>query len=124
MADGQARGNTLADRVKVAAHALAHRLERLEAGAAPGGVDADALGVVVIDGDKHRDLPLSGPVVVMSVPHILSTASGMMVPSWLRGPRGSPTRPGASRAFSRISRSTRRSELRMPAIRSRAQTFR
>src|SRR3954471_24205814 len=40
-------------------------------------------------------------VVVRSVPHIVSTASGMMVPSWLRGPRGTPTRVGASRLFSR-----------------------
>ena len=33
-------------------------------------------------------------VVVRSVPHIVSTVSGMMVPSWLRGPRGDPTRDG------------------------------
>src|SRR3954471_7876427 len=35
-------------------------------------------------------------VVVRSVPHIVSTASGMMVPSWVRGPRGTPARVGAS----------------------------
>ena len=29
-------------------------------------------------------------VVVRSVPHIVSTVSGMMVPSWLRGPRANP----------------------------------
>ena len=62
-------------------------------------------------------------VVVRSVPHIVSTVSGMMVPSWLRGPRGVPTRNGASRSFSRMSRSTRRFEVRTPAMRSRAQTL-
>jgi hypothetical protein len=63
-------------------------------------------------------------VVVRSVPHIVSTVSGMMVPSWRRGPRGVPTRDGASRSFSRISRSTRRFEVRTPATRSRAHTLR
>jgi hypothetical protein len=58
-------------------------------------------------------------VVVRSVPHIVSTVSGMMVPSWLRGPRGDPTRDGASRSFSRMSRSTRRFEVRTRAMRSR-----
>ena len=51
-------------------------------------------------------------VVVRSVPHMVSTVSGMMVPSWLRGPCGDPTRDGASRSFSRINRSTRRFEVR------------
>src|SRR3954471_4738464 len=63
-------------------------------------------------------------VVVRSVPHIVSAASGMMVPSWLRGPRGAPTRVGARRSCSRMSRSTRRLDVRRPATRSRAQTFR
>ena len=62
-------------------------------------------------------------VVVRSVPHMLSTVSGMMVPSWSRGPRGEPTRPGASSPCARISRSTRRLEVRTPAWRSLAQTF-
>src|SRR5215204_405526 len=62
-------------------------------------------------------------VVVRSVPHIASTVSGMMVPSWLRGPRGEPTRVGASSPCTRISRSTRRLEVRSPAWRSLAQTF-
>src|SRR3954454_22119946 len=46
----------------------------------------------------------------------------MMVPSWLRGPRGAPTREGASRLFARMSRRTRRLDVRTPATRSRAQT--
>src|SRR5712671_1819988 len=52
-------------------------------------------------------------VVVRSVPHIASTVSGMMVPSWLRGPRGEPTRVGASKLFCRISRNTRRIDVRV-----------
>src|SRR3954451_16644394 len=48
----------------------------------------------------------------------------MMLPSWLRGPRGEPARVGASRSFCRISGSTRRNEVRVPAYRNRAQTFR
>ena len=55
-------------------------------------------------------------VVVRSVPHIVSIVSGMMVPSWVRGPRGEPAREGASRPCSRISRSTRRFEVRTPAM--------
>jgi hypothetical protein len=53
-----------------------------------------------------------------------STASGMIVPSWLRGPRGRPVRVDAAKPFSRIRRRTRSFEVRKPAWRSRAQTFR
>jgi Arabinose-binding domain of AraC transcription regulator, N-term len=53
-----------------------------------------------------------------------STASGMMVPSWLRGPRGVPTRVGSSRWFARMSCSTWCLDVRTPATRSLAQTFR
>jgi hypothetical protein len=63
-------------------------------------------------------------VVVRSVPHMVSIVSGMIVPSWLRGPRGAPVRDGARRSFSRISRSTRRREVRVPRWRSLAQTSR
>src|SRR5918912_769563 len=63
-------------------------------------------------------------VEVRSVPHIVSTVSGMIVPSWLRGPRGAPFREGASRPCSRVSRSTRRLEVRTPPWRSLAQTLR
>ncbi len=59
-------------------------------------------------------------VVVGPAPHMVSTASGTMVPPWLRGPRGEPTRDGASRPFSRIGRGTRRFEVRTPAWRSLA----
>src|ERR1700746_3469148 len=35
-------------------------------------------------------------VVVRSVPHIVSTVPGTMLPSCAFGPRGAPARPGAS----------------------------
>src|SRR3954465_3858654 len=63
-------------------------------------------------------------VAVRSVPHIVSMVAGMIVPSWLRGPRGAPVREGASRPCSRISRSTRRREVRTPPWRSLAHTLR
>jgi hypothetical protein len=44
----------------VTADALAQRLQRLEAGGAVRGVDADALGRAVIDGDEDGDLALAG----------------------------------------------------------------
>jgi hypothetical protein len=72
---------------------------------------------------KTAAWPSPATVAVRSVPHMTSTAPGMMVPSWARGPRGAPTRDGASRPCSRISRSTRRLEVRTPAWRSLAQTF-
>jgi len=48
----------------------------------------------------------------------------MMVPSWLRGPLGEPTRDGASRPCCPISRETRRRDVQMPPMRSRAHTLR
>src|SRR6202795_5042298 len=55
-------------------------------------------------------------VCVMSVPHISLTLSVMIVPAWglvlVR-----PTRCGASRPFSRITRRTRRGLVRTPAHR-------
>jgi hypothetical protein len=73
---------------------------------------------------EHRDLAMiEVNAAVMSVPHIVSTVSGMMVPSWFRGPRGRPVLP-AERPFSRIRRRTRSFDVRSPAWRSRAQTLR
>src|SRR3954453_4673637 len=52
VADGQAAGGILRERPEVAAHALADRLERLKAGRPRGGMNADAGGGSVIDGNK------------------------------------------------------------------------
>ena len=63
-------------------------------------------------------------VAVRSVPHIVSTVSGMMVPSWLRGPRGEPTR--ARRQQVVLAHQPKHPAQRGPdaAQRNRAQTLR
>ena len=88
---------------KVAAHALADRLQRLEARRPRGGMNADAGGGAMIDRDKNGGGPFSVQVVVRSVPHIASTASGMMASSCARGSRADPTRVGANNPFCSIS---------------------
>ena len=62
--------------------------------------------------------------VIRSVPHIASTRSVMMAPSWLRGLRGPPVRDGANRPCARISSNIRRFDVRIPAKRNRAQILR
>ena len=54
------RGDALGEGAEAGAHALAQRLERLEAGRPAGGVDADAFGRAVIDRDEDRGLALAG----------------------------------------------------------------
>ena len=113
--------NAFGEGAEAGAHALAERLERLEPRRPAGGVDADTLGRAVIHRDEDRGLTSSAKVEVRSVPHISSTRSVRRVPSWVFGPCGRPTQPGAWRPCSRVKRRTRRLEVRMPAKRSRAQ---
>src|SRR5918998_6246447 len=125
MPDGEALSDVPGEATEVAPHALPDRLQRLEAVRVPGGMDADAVGRAVVDGDEHRRLTLAGDGrgQIGAPEGVHGTVSGMMVPAWARGPRGEPTREGARRPCSPISRSTRRFEVRTPAWRSRAQTF-
>ena len=89
------RAMLLGEAAEMLAHALAKRFERLEAGGARCGVNADARWTEQWSTcDEHRRRTSPVMVVVKSVPHIVSTVSGMMVPSWLRGPRGDPTAKG------------------------------
>src|SRR5947209_5503367 len=60
---------------------------------------------------------------VRSVPHMTSTRSVVIVPSWAREPRGRPARWCVNRAFSRMSRRSRRRLLRMQANRSRGHSL-
>ena len=60
MAKLEADGDILGERAKALAHCLLDRLERLEAVGAPAGMDADALGRAVVDGDEYRGLALAG----------------------------------------------------------------
>ena len=54
--DRETAGRVVGEHAEAVAHALADRLQGLEARGPACGVDADALGAVVIDGDEHRDL--------------------------------------------------------------------
>src|SRR5262249_27292195 len=60
VADGQPGGDPLVEAAEVLAHALAERLQRLEAVARFRGMQADALPGAVIDGDEDVDLALLG----------------------------------------------------------------
>src|SRR3712207_9550661 len=92
-------GDVLGEAAEAAPHALADRLERLEAGGAEGGVDADALGRAVVDGDEHRGLALAqGHGLGHVGPHITTTAAVAMVPSRERG-SGRTTGRGGRRAW-------------------------
>jgi hypothetical protein len=59
VAQRQTVGHVLAEGAEALAHPLPDRLERLEAIPAAAGVEADALGRAVIDGDEHRGLALA-----------------------------------------------------------------
>ena len=56
VADAQARGRALLDAAEAFDHALPDRLQRLMAGAVERGVDADAFGRALVDGDEDGDL--------------------------------------------------------------------
>ena len=124
VAHGEAASDILAERAEVMPDSLADRLEASKRVALRAAWMPTHSAEQWSTAMNTATCPSPVIVVVRSVPHIVSTVSGMIVPSWLRGPRGAPTREGASRPFSRISRRTRRSEVRIPLMRSRAQTFR
>jgi hypothetical protein len=58
VADGEAAGGVLLDAAEALGDALPDRLQRLVPGAVQGGVDADALGRAMVDGDEDRDLAM------------------------------------------------------------------
>ena len=120
----EAGSHALREAAEAGADTLSDRFEGFEACRPSGGVDADALGRAVVDGDEDRRLTLAVMVDVRSLPHIWSTRSVRIVPSCAFGPRGQPTRPGACRPYLAVRRRTRRLEVRIPAKRSRAQIFR
>ena len=125
VADAEARGRLLLDAAEALGHALPDRLQRLVAGAVEGGVDADAFRRAVIDGDEHRDLAVldgEGGGHVGS-PHRVDRLRDDRAVVVARA-AGAARRVAAGRPFSRIRRRTRSFEVRRPAWRSRAQTFR
>ena len=60
VADGQPHGDPRIEAAEVLPHALPERLQRLEAVAPLGGVEADALAGAVIDGDEDVGQALAG----------------------------------------------------------------
>jgi hypothetical protein len=92
--DGEARATSLPERAEAAAHALADGLQRLEAVGAEAAWMPTQSALQWSMAMNTAAWPSPVTVVVRSVPHIASTVSGMMVPSWLRwatgraGPRG------------------------------------
>jgi hypothetical protein len=104
----EAAGGILIDAAEALGDALPDRLQRLVAGGVQRGVDADALGRAVIDGDEDGGLAVfEGVGGRHVVPHMVSMVFGMLVPSWLRGPRARPGRNAAWRPFSRTRQRTR-----------------
>jgi hypothetical protein len=113
--DGEAARDARGEAAEVTAHALAHRLESHEAGGAPGGVDTDALGGAVVDGDEDGGLAFAGDRGgQVGPPTSHPPRRGRWCRRAARGPRGAPLRAGASRPRSRVSRGTRRREVRTP----------
>src|SRR4051812_49713100 len=60
VADREAAGDLLREAAEVPPHPLAERVERLEPVGTVAGVDADAPGRAVVDGDEDRGLTLAG----------------------------------------------------------------
>jgi hypothetical protein len=58
--DGEPGGDLAVEPAEALPHALADRLQSLKAGGAATGMNADALGRAVVDGNEHRRLALAG----------------------------------------------------------------
>lgn len=117
-------GNGFAMGPERLSHRLAERLQGLEVGAQVSRMDAQAPGREVIDDEKDGRVPSPVRVDVGSVPQKTSGRSGMIVPSSAFGPWALPSRVGARRSASCMSRKTRRAEVRTSCTPRRAQTFR
>src|SRR5512143_900195 len=78
VAELQTGGEAFGDGTKVVPHALADRLQRLEAIAAAVGMDADALGVAVIHGneDVGRAVAERHGLGHVGAPHLVDSGSG------------------------------------------------
>jgi hypothetical protein len=82
VADAEAPGRVLLDAAEALGHALPRRRQRCVARAVESGVKTDACRRAMVDGDRDGDLPCATvKAAVMSVPHIVSMASGMIMPS-------------------------------------------
>src|SRR3954447_14890377 len=83
----EAGGDVPGERTEALAHRLPDRLERLEAIGAATGVDADALGRAVVDGDEHRGLAFaSRDRGQVGAPHQVDPLGGDRAVVGLRAP--------------------------------------
>jgi len=125
MPQGQSRGYVLAESSETVAHALANRFQRLETCASFDGVDADHLQGAVVNSEKYRCVAFLGRECLRHVraPHVIHARGldrpimGLWTVRW-------PMRVGANQLFSRIRRSVRTGDVRMPLARRPAQIFR
>lgn len=85
VAQAEAARDVFGEATEVPPYPLADRLERLEPCGAAIGMDADALGGEMVDSDEYRRLTFAGDRRRQVGTQIVSTVSGMMLPSWLRG---------------------------------------
>src|SRR3954471_5314236 len=77
VAEVKAGGGPLGEGAKMLAHALTNGLERLEAIGASAGVEANALGRAVIDGNEHRRLAFaSDDAGQVGAPHEIDPLGG------------------------------------------------
>ncbi len=88
MAHAETARDVAGETAEMLPYALTDRLECLEAGGVAVGMDADALGGKWSTAMNTAAWPWPVIVVVRSVPQIESTVAGMVVRSWLHGPRG------------------------------------
>lgn len=103
-----------------AAQSLRYRVFYDEMGAVPTPRN-ESTGRDVVNASEGCDQALDDGQVGIGFRVFRIESDGLFVEL---DPRGLPARCGASRPFSRISLSTRRFEVRIPAKRSRAQTLR
>jgi hypothetical protein len=119
----QAGGDIRAGRPEMPPNTLPYRLQRLPAVGTERGMHADALGVAVVDGGKDVHPCAAGQHGLGHVGApggVVSTRSVVIRPSWsFAGRCGGRLEP--ERSCSRISRRTRRSAVRTPRSRRRAQ---
>ena len=116
--ESESFGGAATEAAEVLTDTLAEGFESLEAGGTLDGMNAHTLGRAMVNGSEDGDL------AVASMTHIRLGRSVVMIPLWILAATGTAWRWGASNWACRIRRSTRAFEVRTPANRRRAHTFR
>ena len=116
--ESESFGGAAPEAAEVLTDTLAEGFESLEARGTLDGMNAHTLGCAMGNGGEDGDL------AVASMTHIRLGRSVVMIPLWILAVTGTAWRWGASNWACRIRRSTRAFEVRTPANRRRAHTFR